>query len=139
MSRSSAAFRAPNSYSDMARIPENEPLPGRDRVPAGSFLIYVNADAVLEAVPAGSARPARPRSAWWSATCRRRRSSISPASHMLHELQAELAARGISRYASSARTARVRDLLRADGLGEKVGGLDRAVTLASVLARDNDG
>ena len=33
----------------------------------------------------------------------------------------------------------VRDLLRADGLGEKVGGLDRAVTLASVLARANDG
>ena len=29
---------------------------------------------------------------------------------------------------------RVRDLLRADGLGGKVGGLDRGVTLASILA-----
>jgi hypothetical protein len=33
----------------------------------------------------------------------------------------------------------VRDLLRADGLGGKVGGLDRGVTLASILARPGDG
>jgi len=30
----------------------------------------------------------------------------------------------------------VRDLLRADGLGDKVGGLDRVVTLASLLGAD---
>jgi len=30
---------------------------------------------------------------------------------------------------------RVRNLLRADGLSGKVGGLDRGVTLASILAR----
>jgi hypothetical protein len=31
---------------------------------------------------------------------------------------------------------RVRDLLRADGVGEKVGGLERVVTLDSLLAED---
>ena len=53
-------------------------------------------------------------------------------SRMLHELHGELAARGIALRIVGAR-GRVRDLLRADGIGEKVGGLDRAVTLDSLL------
>ena len=52
---------------------------------------------------------------------------------MLHELHRELAARRIALRIVGAR-GRVRDLLRADGLGGKVGGLDRGVTLASILA-----
>jgi SulP family sulfate permease len=51
---------------------------------------------------------------------------------MLHELHAHLAARGIAFRIVGAR-AFVRDLLRADGVGEKVGGLDRAVSLHDLL------
>ena len=56
-------------------------------------------------------------------------------SRMLHELHDELAARGIALRIVGAR-GRVRDLLRADGVGEKVGGLERVVTLDSLLAGD---
>jgi len=51
---------------------------------------------------------------------------------MLHELHRELAARGIALRVVGAR-GRVRDLLRADGLSEKIGGLGRVVTLASLI------
>ena len=57
---------------------------------------------------------------------------------MLHELHSELAARGITLRIVGAH-GRVRDLLRADGLGEKVGGLDRFVSLEDLLeGRPND-
>ena len=39
-----------NSYSDLARHPENEALPGVIAFRPEASLIYVNADAVLEAV-----------------------------------------------------------------------------------------
>jgi len=51
---------------------------------------------------------------------------------MLHELHAELAGRGIALRIIGAHGA-ARDLLRADGVEEKVGGLDRAATLDGVL------
>ena len=51
---------------------------------------------------------------------------------MLHELHGELDARGIALRIVGAR-GRVRDLLRADGLSDKIGGLDRVVTLASLV------
>jgi hypothetical protein len=51
---------------------------------------------------------------------------------MLHELQAELAARRAAlRLVGAHGTSR--DLLRADGIEEKVGGLDRTATVESVL------
>jgi len=53
-------------------------------------------------------------------------------SRMLHNLHGELAARGISLRVVGAH-GRARDLLRADGVGEKVGGLDRAVSLEDIL------
>ena len=53
-------------------------------------------------------------------------------SRMLHELHGELAARGIALRIVGAH-GWVRDLLRADGIGEKVGGLDRATTLDRLL------
>ena len=56
-------------------------------------------------------------------------------SRMLHALHGELTARGVALRVVGAR-GRVRDLLRADGLGEKVGGLARVVTLDSLLAGD---
>lgn len=53
-------------------------------------------------------------------------------SRMLHELHDELATKGIALRIVGAH-GRLRDLLRADGLGEKVGRFDRVVTLDSVL------
>jgi hypothetical protein len=47
---------------------------------------------------------------------------------MLHSLHEELTARGIALRVIGAR-GRVRDLLRADGLDQKVGELDRSLTL----------
>ena len=54
---------------------------------------------------------------------------------MLHGLHDELARRGIALRIVGAH-GRVRDLLRADGIDEKVGGLDRTMTLDSVLVND---
>jgi MFS superfamily sulfate permease-like transporter len=53
-------------------------------------------------------------------------------SRMLRELHAELENRGISLRIVGAHGV-ARDLLRADGVEEKVGGLDRAATLDGVL------
>ena len=53
-------------------------------------------------------------------------------SRMLHELHGELAARGIALRIVGAR-GRVRDLLRADGIDDKVRGLDHTATLDSLL------
>jgi len=53
-------------------------------------------------------------------------------SRMLRLLHTELTARGIALRIVGAR-GRVRDLLRADGIGEIVGGLGRRTTLDTVL------
>jgi high affinity sulfate transporter 1 len=123
-----------DNYSDMARHPENEPL--HDVIafrPEGS-LIYVNADAVQESAlnRLNSAGP----SAIRLMIC-----DLSAApyidlagSRMLHELHSELANRGVALRIVGAHGA-VRDLLRADGIDGKVGGLDRAVTMDSLVRK----
>ncbi len=99
--------------------------------------VYVNADSVLTSilhrVRAASSRDIR------TVICDL---SASPyldlaASRMLHELHSELVARGIARRIVGAH-GRVRDLLRADGLGDKIGGLDRADTLDGFVAEPPD-
>jgi high affinity sulfate transporter 1 len=121
-----------DSYSDTDRHPENETLPGVIAFRPESSLIYVNADAVRESV-SERIRAAGP-SAVRLVVCDL---SASPyidlaGARMLHDLHAELDARGIALRIVGAR-GRVRDLLRADGLSDKVGGLDRVVTLASLV------
>ena len=121
-----------NRYSDISRHPENELLPGVIAFRPEASLIYVNADAVLEAVlkqlrEVGSSRI-------HLIVCDL---SASPfidlaGSRMLHELHGELAARGIALRIVGAH-GWVRDLLRADGLPAKVGELHRAMTLDSLL------
>ena len=90
MSRSSAAFPAPSTTRTVARHPENEALPDVIAFRPEASLLYINADAVLEAVLA------RLRAAGAAAirlvVCDL---SASPyidlaGSRMLHELQAEL-------------------------------------------------
>jgi MFS superfamily sulfate permease-like transporter len=120
-----------NSYSDLARHPENEALPGVIAFRPEASLIYVNADAVLETVLKRlQAAPSDLR----LVVCDL---SASPyldlaGARMLHELHGELAADGIALRVVGAH-GQVRDLLRADGMDEKIGGLDRAATLDSLL------
>jgi sulfate permease, SulP family len=136
VSRPHVAFlgRIPGTdrYSDLARHPENETLSGVIAFRPEASLLYVNAETVMETVlrRLRSATPSDIR----LVVCDL---SASPyvdlaGSHMLHELHGELAAKGIALRIVGAH-GRLRDLLRADGLGEKVGRLDRVVTLDSVL------
>ncbi len=122
-----------NAYSDLDRHPENEALPGVIAFRPEASLIYVNADAILDAVlrRVGATAPGKVR----RVVCDL---SASPymdltGSRMLHRLQGELAARGIALRIVGAH-GHVRDLLRADGIAGKVGGLDRALTLDRLLA-----
>jgi len=123
-----------NSYSDLARHPENEPLPGVVAFRPEASLLYVNADSVFEAVMdrIRSQDPAGIR----LVVCDL---SASPhidlaGSRMLHRLHDELAQHGITLQIVGAH-GRLRDLLRADGIGDKVGGLDRFATLDGLLGR----
>jgi sulfate permease, SulP family len=121
-----------NSYSDSARHPENEALPCVIAFRPEASLIYVNADWVLECILNQLRNAAA--SDIRMVVCDL---SASPyldlaGSHMLHELHRELAARGIALRIVGAH-GWARDLLRADGVSEKVGGLDRAGTLEDLL------
>jgi len=119
------------TYSDMDRHPENEPLPGVIVFRPEASLLYVNADAVLESV-LGRLRHSTD---VHLVVCDL---SASPnidlaGSRMFHRLHDELLARGVTMRIIGAR-GRVRDLLRADNVAEKAGGLDRAMSLHGLLA-----
>ena len=120
-----------NSYSDLARHPENEPLGNVIAFRPEASLLYVNAGSVLETVMASVLND---RSKVRAVICDL---SASPyldlaGARMLRALYGELAARGIALQIVGAR-GRVRDLLRADGLVEKVGELKRAVSLDDAI------
>jgi sulfate permease, SulP family len=124
-----------DSYSDMDRHPENEALSGAIAFRPEASLIYVNADAVRDAVLSRLRETD-------SAAIRLAVCDLSAApyldlagSRMLHELHAELAGRGIILRITGAHGA-VRDLLRADGVEDKVGAINRTVTLDTVLRAD---
>jgi MFS superfamily sulfate permease-like transporter len=118
------------SYSDLARHPENEPLPHVIAFRPEASLLYVNADSVFASVMERLALTRDIR----LVVCDL---SASPqidlaGSRMLHQLHLDLARQGIALRIVGAH-GRVRDLLRAEGIGEKVGGLDRLVTLDDLL------
>src|SRR6185437_1921735 len=118
-------------YSDIERHPDNEPVPGVIVFRPEASLIYTNADAVMEAVLTrvqSTSGPIR------LVVCDL---SASPfidlaGSRMLRDLEAELSSRAIALRIVGAH-GRVRDLLRADGLEDKVGGIDRTATVEKVL------
>ena len=121
-----------NSYSDLARHPENEPLGSVIACRPEASLLYVNAGSVLETVMASVLKN---RSKIRAVVCDL---SASPyldlaGARILHALHDELAAQGIALQIVGAR-GRVRDLLRADGLADKVGGLERAVSLDDAIS-----
>jgi len=122
-----------NCYSDLARHPENEALAGVIIFRPEASVMYINADAVLESVLSrlGTAGVSDIR----LMVCDL---SASPyldlaGSRMLHELHRELAVRGIAFRIVGAR-GRVRDLLRADGMDKKVGGLDRIMSVDRLVS-----
>jgi high affinity sulfate transporter 1 len=121
-----------NSYSDLDRHPENEPLANVIAFRPEASLLYVNADSVLELVL--DRLRAAPASAIRLVVCDL---SASPfidlsGSGMLHQLHGELAPRGIVLRVVGAH-GRVRDLLRADGIDEKVGAVGRSVKLDALI------
>src|SRR5262249_40496076 len=81
--------------SDLARHPENEALLGVLAFRPEASLIYVNADAVLQTVLDRLGRLG-PTSSWWAAISRHTPYLDLAGSKMLHELHAELPARGIA-------------------------------------------
>ena len=136
VSRPHVAFlgRVPgtDSYSDLDRHPENEPLSDAIVFRPEASLIYVNADAIIEIVLNRIRKTAS--SVVGLAIC-----DLSAApyvdlagSRMLHELHAELVSRGITLRIIGAHGS-ARDLLRADGIERKVGELDRTLTLDGAL------
>ncbi|WP_206668126.1 SulP family inorganic anion transporter [Teichococcus oryzae] len=125
-------------YSDAARHPENEPIPGVIAFRPEGSLLYVNVENVLEKVLAQLA--AAPEKSIWLVV-----GDLSAAPHldlaaatMLRKLYATLKAQGI-RFALIGARGRVRDLLRRDGLASLIGGIDRAATLDAVIAPQKDG
>lgn len=123
-----------NSYSDLARHPENQVLRTVIAFRPEASLVYVNADTVLETVlnHLGDASDGTIRLVICDL-------SASPymdlaGSRMLHRLHDALAGRGIALRVVGAHGA-VRDLLRADGIGDKVGRLTRAETLDNLIGK----
>jgi MFS superfamily sulfate permease-like transporter len=119
-------------FSDLTRNPDNEAVPGIMIFRFESSLIYFNVEyvrqVVLKTVRSGS-------KAIKLVLC-----DLSASPHVdlqsartLGELAEELAASGIPMRVVEARSS-VRDRLRAEGLDEKLGGIDRFRTVAQVVA-----
>jgi len=120
-----------DKYSDFDRHPENEPVPHIIAFRPEASLLYINAESVLSSV----LERVQNSTDIHLVVCDL---SASPnidlaGSSMLQRLHDDLAARRITMRVIGAH-GRVRDLLRADGLAEKVGGIGRAITLESLLA-----
>ncbi len=116
-------------FSDLARNPDNESVEGVLLFRAESALLYFNVENVLRAVLA-RVRETAPK----LVVC-----DLSTSPHvdvagaaMLESLSDALARRGAALRVVDARGA-TRDLLRAEGLEEKVGRIDRFSSVADVL------
>lgn len=135
-SRPDVAFlgRVPGTtlYSDVARHPENEAIPGVLVFRPDGSLLYVNADNVLGTVLARLA--SEPPGSVRLVVC-----DLSAAPHldlaavgMLRKLHATLEGKRI-RLAVVGPHGEVRDLLRREGFADLVGGVARITTLESIL------
>ncbi len=119
------------SYSDMERSPDNEAVPGALVFRVEASLLYFNVEYVRDAVWQRIRSTAAPLSL---VVCDL---STSPAvdlagARMLAKLHDELKAAGIGLRLVAAHAA-VRDMLRAEGLEERVGYFGRRVRVADVI------
>lgn len=118
-------------YSDMERSPDNTAVPGALLFRVESALLYFNAEYVREAVREKiRSTPGPLKLVVWDL-------STSPAidlpgARMLAKLAGELEAMGIRLRLVGARSP-LRDILRAEGLEERVGHFDRTVSVADVV------
>ncbi len=118
-------------YSDHSRHPDNEPTPGVLAFRVESSIVYFNADHIFDSV---SARVDASREPIRFAVCDL---STSPnidmaGARMLQNLHGEMARRGIAFHLVEARST-VRDMLRIEGVEEKVGRIDRFTSLAHAI------
>ena len=125
--------RIPGSrrYSDLERHSSNEPTPGILAFRVESGIVYFNAEHVFDSVLA--------RIDTVSGPVRFVVCDLSPSplvdvsgAEMLRTLHAELAKRGIPLCLVEARSS-VRDMLRGEGVEDKVGRIDRFTTLADAI------
>jgi high affinity sulfate transporter 1 len=127
--------RIPGSrrFSDLARNPDNEPLPGIVIFRVESSLLYYNVEHVLATVRE------RVRAAGAGLKLVVCDLSASPTvdlagGRMLEKLSGEFAVQEVAFRLVEARSG-VRDLLRALGIDRKVGPIDRFTTVADVVER----
>lgn len=123
-------------YTDMARHPDNEPLPGVLIFRVEAALLYFNVDHVRSVVWAQALADPQLRLVICDL-------SNSPyvdmaGADMLAALHRDLAARGIALRVVEAH-ARVRDLLRAEGLEARVGYLGRHLSIDQAIAESLPG
>lgn len=121
------------SYSDMQRHPENEPLGGAIVFRPEAPLLYLNADYVRGQVLAGLDRqgPNAIRAAFCDLSASPRIDLAG--ARMLRDLDAKLEARGIALTITGAR-ASVRDVLRSEGLSDKIAGIRHGTSLDDEIA-----
>jgi high affinity sulfate transporter 1 len=120
-------------FGDRARHPENEPVAGALLVRPEAPLVYIGTDHVQERILAAAA--AMPAGSLRHVVCDL---STTPnmdiaGADMLRKLHETFAAQGIRLWVVGAH-GRVRDLLRKAEIADAVGGVERDVTIASVVA-----
>ncbi|HMK72234.1 MAG TPA: SulP family inorganic anion transporter, partial [Myxococcaceae bacterium] len=118
-------------YSDLERSPDNEAVPGVLLVRVEASLLYFNVEHAREAV--------RQRIRAFTGPLRLLVFDLSTSpvvdlagARMLAGLEASLRERGVPLRLVGAH-ASVRDILRAEGLEERVGSIDRRISMADVL------
>jgi MFS superfamily sulfate permease-like transporter len=119
------------TYSDLQRNPENEPVPGALLVRVEAALLYFNVENVREAMREGIRAAPKPLKLLLLDL------SSSPAmdvagARMVAGLEEELRGSAITVRLVGAR-ASVRDILRAEGLEEHLGQIDRRLTVEDVV------
>lgn len=118
-------------YSDRERHPDNEPTPGVLAFRVESGIVYFNSEHVFDSVVARLDEAPDPVRA---VICDLTTSPVVDiaGARMFLALHMELSKRGISFRLVEARS-RVRDMLRVEGVEEKVGRIDRFTNLADAI------
>jgi MFS superfamily sulfate permease-like transporter len=121
-------------FSDLVHSPENEPVPGALLFRVEASLMYFNVDRVKEAVMERIAAAAPPPCFVVADLSSSPNCDVAGA-RMLAGLHKDLQARGI-RFRVCEGRAGVRQILRAEGLEERVGKIEHTATLAEVVEEE---